>query len=399
MPRYHHLGQLPRKHHIQFRKPDGSLYAEELFSTRGFSGPMSTLYYHYAPTEVSGWEDRGSVKPVYLEDGPLHHRHLKTRLMEPFGDAVTGRVLLLGNQDLEWNQVLVAEQMEHYFKNADGDECLFIHDGEGTLESLFGTVEFVPGDYLVIPRGCTYRLVFKSLPVRMLAIVSYGPIEVPKRYRNEYGQLLEHAPFKERDFRAPAELPVYDQRQPSQVLIRARNRLTLYTYPFHPFNVVGWDGYVYPYAFNIRDFQPITGRLHMPPPIHQTFAGHNFVVCSFCPRMLDWDPQAIPVPYNHSNVDSDEVLYYCNDKFGSRKGIEEGSITLHPLGIPHGPQPGAVEASLGAKFTEELAVMVDTFHPFKITANALAIEDPDYWMSWHKKAAPLPQGTVELTGD
>jgi homogentisate 1,2-dioxygenase len=398
MPRYHRLGELPRKHHIQFRKPDGSLYAEELFSTRGFSGPMSTLYYHYAPTEVIGWEDRGSVKPVYLEEEPLHHRHMKTRLLKPCGDAIVGRVPLLGNQDLEWHQVYVADQMEHYYKNADGDECLFIHDGSGRMESLFGTVEFIPGDYLVVPRGTTYKLIFDTLPVRMIAIVSYGPIETPKRYRNEYGQLLEHAPFKERDFRPPSELPVYEERKPEQVLIRARNRLTLYTYPFHPLNVVGWDGYVYPYAFNIRDFQPITGQLHMPPPIHQTFAGHNFVICSFCPRMLDYHPEAIVVPYNHSNVDSDEVLYYCNDKFGSRKGIEEGSITLHPLGIPHGPQPGAVEASMGAKYTEELAVMVDTFHPFKLTQNAVEIEDPEYWKSWHKPQQ-LAQGTVELTGD
>lgn len=398
MPRYHSLGELPRKHHIQFRKPDGGLYAEELFSTRGFSGPMTTLYYHYAPTEVTGWEDRGSVKPEYLPDEPLHHRHLKTARLSPMGDAVSGRILLMGNQDVEWNQVLVAEQMPTFYKNADGDECLFIHDGSGTMESLMGTLHFKEGDYLVIPRGITYKLTFDRLPVRMLAIVSYGPIEIPRRYRNDLGQMLEHAPYSERDIRPPTELPVFAERTPTQVLIRARNRLTLYTYPFHPLNVVGWDGYVYPFAFNIHDFQPITGQLHMPPPIHQTFAGHNFVVCSFCPRMLDYHPEAIPVPYNHSNVDSDEVLYYCNDKFGSRKGIEEGSITLHPLGIPHGPQPGAVEASLGATRTEELAVMVDTFHPFRLTKNALSIEDPDYWKSWLNKTPP-PDGTVELTGD
>ena len=359
---------------------------------------MSTLYYHYAPTEVTSWEDRGSVKPVYLDEEPLHHRHYKTRLMTAKGDAVSGRIPLLGNQDLEWHQAYVAEQMSTFYKNADGDECLFIHDGSGTMESLFGAIDFVPGDYLVIPRGVTYKLKFDSLPVRMIAIVSFGPIETPRRYRNEYGQLMEHAPYKERDFRAPSSLPVYPERQSSEVLIRARGRLTLYTYPFHPFNVVGWDGYVYPYAFNIHDFQPITGKLHMPPPIHQTFAAPGFVICSFCPRMLDYHPEAVPVPYNHSNVDSDEVLYYCNDKFGSRKGIEEGSITLHPLGIPHGPQPGAVEASLGATKTEELAVMVDTFHPFKITANAVDIEDPDYWKSWLNKTPP-PDGTVELTGD
>jgi homogentisate 1,2-dioxygenase len=398
MPRYVRLGELPRKHHVQFRRPNGELYHEQLFSTRGFSGPMSTLYHINLPTRVAAWEGRGSVKPVYLDEEPLRHRHFKSTQLKPCGDAITGRVPLMGNQDLEWHQLVVADQMDYYFKNADGDECLFIHDGKGTMESMFGTVEFVPGDYLVIPRGTIYKLNFESLPVRMLAIVSYGPIEIPRRYRNEYGQLLEHAPFKERDIRPPTELPVFDEKGEYQMLIRARGHLTMYTFDYHPLDVVGWDGYVFPYAFNINDFQPITGKLHMPPPIHQTFAGHNFVICSFCPRMLDWHPDAIPVPYNHSNVDSDEVLYYCNDKFGSRKGIEEGSITLHPLGIPHGPQPGAVEASLGANYTEELAVMVDTFHPFKLTQNALELEDPEYWKSWLKHSPP-PQGTVELTGD
>lgn len=399
MPRYVHLGELPRKHHIQFRKPDGGLYAEQLFSTRGFSGPMSTLYHINLPTEVASWEDRGSVRPVYLDDEPLRHRHLKTRLLEPRGDAVSGRIVLMGNNDVEWNQVYIADQMDYYYKNADGDECLFIHDGDGEMESLFGTVHFKKGDYIVIPRGTIYKLKFDSLPVRMLAIVSFGPIEIPRRYRNEYGQLLEHAPFKERDIRPPTELPVHGERTPTQVLIRARHHHTMYTHPYHPLDVVGWDGYVFPYAFNINDFQPITGQLHMPPPIHQTFQGHNFVICSFCPRMLDYHPEAIVVPYNHSNIDSDEVLYYCNDKFGSRKGIEEGSITLHPLGIPHGPQPGAVEASLGATRTEELAVMVDTFHPFKVTQAAMQIEDPDYWKSWSKPVPPGPTAQPEMTGD
>lgn len=386
MPRYHRLGDLPQKHHVQFRKPDGGLYTEQLFSTRGFSGPMSTLYHINQPTEVVGWEDLGSVAPTFLDDEPVRHRHLLTADMPARGDAITGRTCILGNQDVTWSQAKVAEQMPHFYKNADGDECLFIHDGSGTLESLFGPITFRPGDYLVIPRGTIYRLNFDSLPVRLIALVSFGPIEVPRRYRNEYGQLLEHAPFSERDLRAPESLPVHDERAPHSVLIRARNRHTLYHYPYHPLDVVGWDGYVFPFAFNINDFSPITGKLHMPPPIHQTFAGKGFVVCSFCPRMLDYHPEAIAVPYNHSNVDSDEVLYYVNDKFGSRKGIYEGSITLHPLGIPHGPQPGAVEASLGATRTEELAVMVDTFHPFKLTAEAVAIEDPNYWKSWQTRS-------------
>lgn len=380
--RYHRLGNIPSKHHIQFRQPDGSLYAEQLFSTIGFSGPMTTMYHINLPTEVAGWEDKGDCIPTYLGDEPLRHRHLKTGRMKPHGDAISGRVLLMGNSELEWNQVYVAEQMDTFFKNTDGDEILFVHDGKGELQTMFGTVAFVPGDYLVIPRGTIYKLHFETLPVRMIALVSYGPVEIPKRYRNEYGQLLEHAPFRERDIRPPHELVTIGERKDHQVLIRARHRLTLYTYPYHPFDIVGWDGFVFPYAFNINDFSPITGKLHMPPPIHQTFACHGFVVCSFCPRMLDYHPEAIVIPYNHSNIDSDEVLYYCNDKFGSRKGIEEGSITVHPLGIPHGPQPGAVEASLGATKTEELAVMVDTFHPLKLTQNALDIEDPSYWMSW-----------------
>jgi homogentisate 1,2-dioxygenase len=343
---------------------------------------MSTMYHVNQPTEVSAWEDRGAISVDYLTDEPLRHRHLKTALMKPCGDFVSGRIPLMGNQDVIWSQAKIGEAFEGYYKNADGDECLFIHDGSGSMESLFGTIQFRPLDYLVIPRGTIYRLNFDRLPVRMLAIVSFGPIEIPRRYRSEYGQLLEHAPYTERDIRPPSELVTHADRTPNQVLIRARNRLTLYRYPYHPLDVVGWDGYVFPFAFNINDFSPITGKLHMPPPIHQTFQGQGFVVCSFCPRMLDYHPQAIAIPYNHSNVDSDEVLYYCNDKFGSRRGIEEGSITLHPLGIPHGPQPGAVEASLGATKTEELAVMVDTFHPFRLTRESLAIEDPDYWKSW-----------------
>jgi homogentisate 1,2-dioxygenase len=346
---------------------------------------MSTMYHANQPTEVESWEDRGSVKPRYHDESALHHRHLRTKKLPPCGDAVSGRIALMGNQDVIWSQVVVAEQMDTFYKNADGDECLFIHDGSGVLESMFGNIVFRPGDYLVIPRGTIYRLVFDTLPVRMIAIVGFGSIEIPKRYRNEYGQLLEHSPYTERDIRAPEELITHTERSHNSVLIRARNHLTLYHYPYHPFDVVGWDGYVFPFAFNINDFSPITGKLHMPPPIHQTFAGPGFVVCSFCPRMLDYHPDAIVVPYNHSNVDSDEVMYYVNNKYGARKGIEEGSITLHPLGIPHGPQPGTAEASIGATKTEEMAVMVDTFHPFKLTGEALQIEDSEYWKSWKTK--------------
>ena len=308
---------------------------------------------------------------------------------------------MMGNNDVVWANALVGGQMDYFYKNAEWDEVLFVHDGSGKLETMFGTVDFTPGDYLVIPRGTIWKITFDQLPVRLLVIESHGPVEIPKRYRNEYGQLLEHAPYQERDIRPPGELVTKDEKGTFEVLIKARNRYTKYTYNYHPFDIVGWDGYVFPFAFNINDFAPITGRLHMPPPIHQTFQAPGFVICSFCPRMLDWDPEAVPIPYNHSNVDSDEILYYCNDKFGSRKGIEEGSITIHPLGIPHGPQPGAVEASLGAKETKELAVMLDTFHPLNLTKNAATIEDEDYWRSWqaNRTVEGGPQGVAHTTCD
>ena len=385
MPRYHRLGNLPKTRHIKFHKPDGSLYAEQLVSTRGFSGPMSTLYHINLPTEVAGWEDLGDVTPKFLKDEALRHRHLKTAKMAPKGDAIDGRICLMGNNDVLWHQVTVAQQMPDFYKNGEADELLFIHDGSGVMESMYGNVAFGPGDYLVVPRGTIYRLQFDQLPVRMLVIESFGPVDIPNRYRNQVGQLLEHAPFCERDIRPPHELITHDVAGDFSVRVKARGRITRYDFKFHPFDIVGWDGYCYPWAFNINDFCPITGKVHMPPPIHQNFHGHNFVICSFCPRMLDFHPEAIVIPYNHSNVDSDEVLYYCNDKFGSRKGIEEGSITMHPLGIPHGPQPGAVEASLGATETKELAVMLDTYHPLFLTEAAVQIEDPEYWKSWQTR--------------
>jgi homogentisate 1,2-dioxygenase len=382
MPRYVALGNLPKKRHIAFRKPGGGLYSEQVIGIHGFSGPMSVTYHINLPTRIASFEQKGSIAPTYVEHEPLHHRHLKTSMMKPCGDPITGRIPLMGNNDVTWSQALVADQMDYFFKNADGDEIIFMHDGSGALETMYGDVPYKPGDYLVIPRGTIYRVRMEKTPQRMLHIMAFSHIETPKRYRNAYGQFLEHAPYCERDFRPPTELKTHDEKGSFKVMVRARNELTEMIYDFHPFDIVGWDGYVYPYAFKINDYQPITGAIHMPPPIHQTFDAHNFVVCSFCPRMLDYHPEAVPVPYNHSNVDSDEVLYYVNGNFGSRKGIEEGSITLHPLGIPHGPQPGVAEASLGATRTEELAVMVDTFHPLKMTKEALAIEDDSYWKSW-----------------
>jgi homogentisate 1,2-dioxygenase len=385
MPRYHALGNLPRTRHTQFRKPDGGLYSEQLLSTRGFSGPMTLTYHINLPTEVAGWEDAGPCAPTYLPDEPLRHRHLLTGDMPAKGDAISGRVPLMGNKDCCWIQVRPAEQMKDFFKNAEADEVLFIHDGEGEFESMYGSIFFKPGDYIVIPRGTIWKITFETLPVRMLTIESHGPVDFPRRYRNEVGQLLEHAPYHERDIRPPSELKTYDLAGDYFCYVKARGRYTKYHYKFHPFDIVGWDGYVFPFAFSIHDFSPITGKLHMPPPIHQTFHSTGFVICSFCPRMLDYHPDAIVVPYNHSNVDSDEILYYCNDKFGSRKGIKEGSITVHPLGIPHGPQPGAVEASIGATRTDELAVMLDTYAPLMLTKEALALEDENYWKSWQTR--------------
>jgi homogentisate 1,2-dioxygenase len=385
MPYYVKLGDIPRKRHTQFRKPDGSLYAEQVFGTKGFSGIASILYHLHPPTQVAGFEALGEVKPELVPEEPLRHRHLKTRAFPAAGDPVTGRVPLLVNADVSLAFCRPAEPMEYFYKNADGDDLLFVHEGRGRLETMFGTLPYGEGDYLVIPRGTIYRVVAESPGTRMLAIESASAVEIPKRYRNEYGQLLEHAPYSERDLRAPERLETHDEAGRYEVRIKARGRLTAYTYDFHPLDVAGWDGFLYPWAFNIHDFEPITGSLHQPPPTHQTFQGANYVVCSFVPRMLDYHPEAVPIPYNHSNLESDEVLYYVNGNFASRRGIEEGSITLHPSGIPHGPQPGAVEASLGQKRTEEMAVMVDTFRPLHLTRAALAFEDDGYPFSWQPR--------------
>ncbi len=382
MPRYVRLGSVPAKRHTQFRSPEGGLYSEEVFGTRGFSGISSILYHAHPPTQVAGFSPAGTAQPDFAEDGPLRHRHLRTRETSPEGDPITGRRVLMGNPDVSFALCLPAEPMSYFYKNADGDDLIFVHRGAGRLETLFGTLPFGSGDYLVIPRGTIYRLLWDSSECRLLVIESATAIETPRRYRNEYGQLLEHAPYCERDIRVPISLDMQELAGAYEVRIKARGELTAYRYNFHPLDVVGWDGYVYPWALNIADFEPITGSLHQPPPVHQTFEGHNFVVCSFVPRMLDYHPDAVPVPYNHSNLESDEVLYYCNDKFGSRKGIEEGSVTLHPSGLPHGPQPGTVEASIGKSRTEELAVMLDTFRPLRLTRAALKLEDASYASSW-----------------
>jgi len=383
MAHYVRLGSIPRKRHTQFRKPDGSLYAEQVFGTKGFSGIASTLYHINLPTQADEFAPLDTPKVEVINDDPLQHHHVKTHNFPAGGDPISGRQVLLLNDDVRIGLCRPVEPMAYFYKNADGDDLIFVHEGAGRLETMFGMLPYGPGDYLIIPRGTIYRVVGDTGEQRQLIIESSAStIEPPHRYRNEYGQLLEHAPYCERDIRVPETLETRDEAGRFEVRVKSRGRHTAYFYNFHPLDVAGWDGYLYPWAINIADFEPVTGSVHQPPPTHQMFEAHNFVVCSFVPRMLDYHPDAVPIPYNHSNLDSDELLYYVNGNFASRKGIEVGSMTLHPSGIPHGPQPGAVEASLGKTRTEELAVMVDTFRPLKLTKASMALEDAQYPFSW-----------------
>ncbi|MBO8171411.1 MAG: homogentisate 1,2-dioxygenase [Bacillaceae bacterium] len=385
MPFYHKMGEIPHKRHTQFRKPDGSLYWEQVMGTRGFSGIQSILYHHHPPTQVSRVEHQAKVERRYEEQGALRHRHFATKEAASGGDFLEARRILMGNEDVAIGIARPTEQMNYFYRNGEEDELLFVHEGSGKVETVFGTLTFRKGDYIVIPTGTTYRIVLddprETVP-RFLVVESRSPIETPRRYRNEHGQLLEHSPFCERDFRLPEKLETHVEEGEFEVRVKAREQLTSFFFRFHPLDVVGWDGYLYPYIFNIEDFEPITGRIHQPPPVHQTFQGANFVVCSFVPRLFDYHPEAIPAPYHHSNVDSDEVLYYVEGNFMSRKGIDEASFTLHPSGLPHGPHPGTVEASIGAKETLELAVMIDTFRPLRVTEEARTCEDDGYMYSW-----------------
>jgi homogentisate 1,2-dioxygenase len=377
------MGEIPHKRHTQFRKPDGGLYSEQLFSTEGFSNDYSILYHIHPPTQIIKTEPSISVAPLIAEEQMLKHRSFQGFKIAPEDDYLESRCAVLVNNDC--HIVLASPRnstTKYFYKNTDADELIFVHEGSGTLKTMYGELPFGYGDYLVIPRGTIYQIHFNDSANRLFIVESFSPIKFPKRYLSKNGQLLEHAPYCERDIRTPVNLQTIDQK--GDFLIKAKKKGVLYKlhYATHPFDVVGWDGCCYPYAFSIHDFEPITGRVHQPPPVHQTFEGNNFVVCSFCPRLFDYHPQAIPAPYNHSNIDSDEVLYYVDGDFMSRKHVIRGMITLHPAGIPHGPHPGAVEKSIGAKETKELAVMVDTFHPLQLTVSALEIEDEDYTMSW-----------------
>ncbi|MFY8020587.1 MAG: homogentisate 1,2-dioxygenase [Bacteroidia bacterium] len=383
MPFYHRQGQIPAKRHTQFRKPDGSLYSEELVSTEGFSSIYSLVYHCHPPTLVKGIEHAHSVAPVAALPKNLQNRSFMTFKTAPKDDYLDARTVLLFNNDLYMSSAAPRKSMENYFyKNADADEIIFVHEGSGTLKTLYGNIQFEYGDYLVVPRGIIYQMHFNTSENRLMIIESFSPIRPPKRYLNSYGQFLEHSPFCERDIKLPQNLETHDEHGDFKVLIKKQDLIYPYIYATHPFDAIGWDGYQYPFGFSIHNYEPITGRVHMPPPIHQTFEGHNFVVCSFVPRLYDYHPQAIPAPYNHSNVDSDEVLYYVDGDFMSRKHVERGMISLHPKGIPHGPHPGTVEKSIGKLETKELAVMIDPFYPLQITEAAMQVEDPSYYLSW-----------------
>ena len=381
---YHRLGKIPAKRHTQFRQPDGSLYKEELVSSEGFSGIYSNLYHINAPTRVKEINKPVRYGPKMIKDYDLRQTHLNTSKVGTTGDDfLSARKVLLINSDCSISICSPKQRkMDYFYKNAEGDEVIYVHDGSGTLFSQFGKLEIKQGDYVVIPRTVIYNLEFNDGPLRLLIVESASPIETVKRYRNQLGQLLEHSPYCERDIRPPHELIADTKKGDHLMKIKKQGYLHQYVYDYSPLDLVGWDGFLWPYAFSIHDFEPITGRIHQPPPVHQTFQAHNFVICSFVPRLFDYHPQAIPAPYNHSNIDSDEVLYYAEGNFMSRKGIDRGSFTLHPGGLPHGPHPGTVEKSIGAKETHELAVMIDTFRPLFLTEDALEFLDEKYPLSW-----------------
>ena len=387
MPFYHTLGKIPRKRHTAFRSASGALYSEQLMGNEGFTGPSALLYHIRPPTTIKAVKRFRDIVYQPDPDQTLKHRHFRTACLQEGGSPTLDRKPLLFNSDVAMLFARPDQNDEHWYRNSMADEVIYVGEGSGVLETQFGELPYRQGDYLVLHRHILHRYRLNAEPHRLLIIESRGYVRPPKRYRNEYGQLVEGAPYSERDIRRPQELTTVDEVADHRIIVKQYDGLTDLTLDHHPCDVVGWDGYFYPWAFNIHDFEPIVGRIHQPPPVHQTFQGDGFVVCSFCPRPYDFDPNAVPAPYNHSNVDSDEVLYYASSEFMSRKGIEYGSITLHPDGIPHGPHPGRAEASIGAKATNELAVMMDTFRPLKVATEALGIEDPKYFQSWIEQGA------------
>lgn len=383
MPRYYTLGKIPPKRHTTFRNPNGNLYQEELFGTAGFVGMSSLIYHINPPTVVSQIKQIKKVTPKIAVEKNMKALSFKGFSLAPEKDYLESRKTLFVNNDLHIGLAAPKEfSSDYFYKNADADEMLFVHVGSGTLKTMYGNIDFEYGDYIIIPRGTIYQINFHTEENRLLYIESFSPIVTPKRYRNNFGQLLEHSPYCERDFKLPQNLTTHDEKGEFKIYIKKQGILWQYTYQNHPFDVVGWDGFNYPYAFSIHDFEPITGRIHQPPPVHQQWEGAGFVVCSFVPRMYDYHPESIPAPYHHSNIDSEEILYYVDGDFMSRNNIEKGQLTLHPGGIPHGPHPGAIERSIGKKFTEELAVMIDPFRPVMITEEAMNLNVDDYYKSW-----------------
>jgi homogentisate 1,2-dioxygenase len=383
MPLYRQVGKIPHKRHTVFRQPNGNLYHEELFGTEGFAGVSSLVYHLYPPTIVKSMGEPYSVRPEIATEDNLQNRSYLGFDIAPEADYIQSRKVLFANNDLHIGMAAPSKSVnDYFFKNADADEMLFIHKGSGVLKTMYGKLDFKYGDYLIIPRGTTYQIQFDTAENKILFVESFSPIETPARYRNQYGQFLEHSPFCERDFRMPYDMETHDEKGEFLIKIKKRGLIYPYVYETHPFDVIGYDGCSYPYAISIHDFEPITGRIHMPPPIHQQFQANNFVICSFVPRLYDYHPDAIPAPYHHSNIDSDELLYYVDGDFMSRNDIQQGQITLHTGGLPHGPHPGAIERSIGKKETNELAVMIDPFKPVQITKAALEIEIKDYYNSW-----------------
>ncbi|MBX7094793.1 MAG: homogentisate 1,2-dioxygenase [Flavobacteriales bacterium] len=383
MPIYHKLGKFPQKRHTVFQQENKRHYYEQLFGTEGFSGMSSLLYHVHRPTQVKEVLKSYDVSPKIAIDKNIKSLLLKGFELAPENDYLQSRKTVLMNSDC--SIILAApkqSQREYFYKNADADEMIFIHKGSGKLRTMMGNIQFEYGDYLIVPRGMIYQMEFDTEDNRLFIVESFHPFYTPKRYKNSHGQLLEHSPFCERDFKLPTELETNDEKGDFLIKIKKEGMMHEVVYATHPFDVIGWDGYNFPWGFSIHNFEPITGRVHQPPPVHQTFETNAFVVCSFCPRLYDYHPQAIPAPYNHSNIDSDEVLYYVDGDFMSRNNIKQGHITLHPKGIPHGPAPGAMERSIGQKETQELAVMVDTFRPLMVTEEAMRLDDGQYYKSW-----------------
>ena len=383
MPIYHHLGTIPQKRHTIFKSPTGNFYYEQLFGTEGFSGHSSLSYHIHRPTQVKEILKSYSVQPKIAIEKNIKSLLLKGFDIKPTADFLESRKTILLNSDCHIGLAAPTDSLTNYFyKNADADELIFIHKGKGKLRTFLGNINFEYGDYLIIPRGMIYQIEFETSENRLFYVESFAPFYTPKRYKSSSGQLLEHSPFCERDFKLPTELETYDEKGDFIIKIKKEGMMHEVVYATHPFDVVGWDGYNFPYGFSIHNFEPITGRVHQPPPVHQTFETSTFVVCSFVPRLYDYHPLSVPAPYNHSNIDSDEVLYYVDGDFMSRNNIEQGYITLHPKGIPHGPAPGAMERSIGQTVTQELAVMVDTFRPLMVTEAAMGIDDGKYYKSW-----------------